>query len=58
MGREIDLAGVRLTLDEWEALGEDERQSLLQAVANDPADVAYESYEVSWDAGGTGLIAN
>lgn len=54
MGREIDLAGFRLTLDEWEALGADDRQSLLQvfgaSVTRDPVEDAYESFELSSEA--------
>jgi hypothetical protein len=59
MGREINLAGFRLTLDEWEALGADDRQSLLQvfgaAVTHDAIEQAYDSYEVSWNS--LGLVA-
>lgn len=60
MGRDINLAGFRLTLDEWEALGADDRQSLLQvfdaAVTRDTVEEAYESFELSWDA--VGLAAS
>jgi len=37
MAREITLAGYRLTFEEWRALGDDARASLLEAFAIEPA---------------------
>jgi hypothetical protein len=56
MGREITLAGLRLTADEWESFDDGLQLELLRALTVAPAargrdDDAYEAYELSFDGG-------
>jgi hypothetical protein len=51
MGRDVTLAGLRLTADEWDALDEGARLELLCALAApmslDDADDDYDAYELT-----------